>query len=1680
MNAFAERAEDLATLARLDEQILLEQLKFRYDAGDIYTYIGDILVAVNPFRQLGIYEAEWRKKFRNTPKADAPPHVFAVADRCYQDMITGKKSQCCVISGESGAGKTENAKFMMRHLIYLCHSAQADAAGQKIETGILQVNPLLEAFGNAQTIMNDNSSRFGKYTELQFSPKGAVVGCVISEYLLEKSRVVLQSEAEQNFHVFYYLFASPDLNRFHLDAPETYPYLSNIGGVDEDIDTMYAEIVKAMFDVGFTKDEQDTVFAVLASILHFGHVNFTSEHHDDPCQVDPASADAFAHISDLLELDLVQFRNALIEQTNITRGEIIKRKYTAEEATHSRNAVAKALYGRLFGWLVAQINVLLATAPGTDVASSIGILDIFGFENFKHNSFEQFCINLANEQLQAFFNKHIFELELEEYEREGIDAVNISYVDNGPLLELYLNKPLGLFAFLDEESLFPRATDESLWAKFNTNFAEKHRCYQASPVEDNTFTINHYAGDVRYHTHGFLDKNRDNLAPDLVTCLRDAKLKLVSTLFLHEMTSTGRVTHAATTPKKSGAKGGLPGHAAPGISLSRGGFKNTSNKRAPTVGRQFTLSLKQLVDNMLQCRPHFVRCIKPNTGQSPYNYQDDFVMVQLNYTGMLETTRIRREGYAVRPVYEDFIERFRLLAFSASASLRYDWPTCEKILEAGRIEGALMGRTKVFLKYYHVDQLEQQLALYQRMAILFQSLARGYLARARHAKLVKAAARQREEAARFCDRLETLGMRVSTAVTRLRDYDNKMRDDVEMRKEQARRRAEAEKRAAEEAAAAVEQAERERAVQALKDNMAEMEVQQRQMSEKLAEMQKSRDDSEAAHREKEALVIELETSLRKQEADLMAQLSEHTEQVAQLKQELLEKDADLSAHQVEREAIVRDLTTRVEQGDEAKQAVEDMKGLLRAQEGELGEAKTNCTRLEQRLESQVDLLTTTKEAHDTVLKQLNGLLEQKENITSTVRRELEEVKVLRDRSVRQNEVDTERIAALERQLAERDAYVAELETDLKSHGDLLARVSEEAEKDTTVLREKVESHQRAHNEIQATHDELLREFHKTRQEHSRAIDRHAQLLSDKDKEVARHREQAEAEVEAANARAREHRESATATVLSTDAKLADLQLQIQQYEARLRSVEAEKTTLKDEMEALNSKGEAAAAAQLRTAVGEKQVELEAAHAEIAQLNSRLASQQTLLDLNKTEQGSIVGELKRLLASKEEIGRARAEENEKAIKELEAKNRAAAREADERTQEYEAQVAKLKSEVRRGAQDIQLELSAKDRALRDSQNRLNFTEQQLDTERMRAKSVEARLAESQDEATKLNERLEKQFGVLEATKTAHDQLEVRIAALRSDKNAQALTMQGDYDQMERLLKQEVAELRSEIEIEREGREKDKWTAADMEKANLAAVEQKLAAREREVAELQIQKHRAEQRASELDTAVSQMQASMAQLKSAAHKLEQENTELEVQLQTADRAHEELERRTSQVEMAKMEEIRELKDRMAGSVREEDRVSYHKIEEAIKVFGRRRSPALHPVPKSKAVDLTRFLALILGEGMPVPHEIQLGRFTLKGYLNKQGGAHWQKRWFVFDLQKGILSWYQDKRELRIHLKGSLPLADIQRVQQPTNVKTAAEANGFHILSQKRPYELRGFDGDSTQAWIRVLSAVAARKE
>uniref|UniRef100_A0A6J0SQ08 Unconventional myosin-X n=1 Tax=Pogona vitticeps TaxID=103695 RepID=A0A6J0SQ08_9SAUR len=697
-----EGLEDMAALIDLHEGAIMHNLFLRYQQNKIYTYIGSIVASVNPYKTIpGLYDRTTVERYSRHHLGEISPHIFAVANECYRCLWKRHDNQCVLISGESGAGKTESTKLILKflsavsqHSLELSHKEKTSS----VEQAILESSPIMEAFGNAKTVYNNNSSRFGKFIQLNFCQKGNIQGGKIVDYLLEKNRVVRQNPGERNYHIFYALLAGIEEEKkdaFYLSVPENYHYLNQSGCVaDKTINDKesFKEVIMAMEVMQFTTEEVRDVLRLLAGILHLGNIEFITA---GGAQV--SFKTALGRSAELLGLDSTQLTEALTQRSMILRGEEILTPLSVQQAIDSRDSVAMALYSQCFTWIIKKIN---SRIKGKDDFKSIGILDIFGFENFEVNRFEQFNINYANEKLQEYFNKHIFSLEQLEYSREGLLWEDIDWIDNGECLDL-IEKKLGLLALINEESHFPQATDSTLLAKLHIQHAN-NPFYVKPRVAVHNFGVKHYAGEVQYDVRGILEKNRDTFRDDLLNLLRESSLDFIYDLFEHISSRSSQDT-----------------------------LKCGSKHRRPTVSLQFKDSLHSLMATLSTSNPFFVRCIKPNMQKMPDQFDQNVVLNQLRYSGMLETVRIRRAGFPVRRPFQDFHKRYRVLMrnLTLPEDIKGKCSALLQLYDSTNTEWQL-GKSKVFIRESLEQQLEKQREIeVDKAAMIIRAYVLGYMAR---------------------------------------------------------------------------------------------------------------------------------------------------------------------------------------------------------------------------------------------------------------------------------------------------------------------------------------------------------------------------------------------------------------------------------------------------------------------------------------------------------------------------------------------------------------------------------------------------------------------------------------------------------------------------------------------------------------------------------------------------------------------------------------------------------------------------------------------------------------------------------------------------------------------------------------------------------------------------------------
>nr|XP_020473206.1 myosin-10-like isoform X4 [Monopterus albus] len=749
------KVEDMADLTCLNEASVLHNLRERYYSGLIYTYSGLFCVVVNPYKNLPIYTESIVEMYRGKKRHEMPPHIYAISEAAYRSMLQDREDQSILCTGESGAGKTENTKKVIQYLAHVASSHKGgtpgrskEAAQGELEKQLLQANPILEAFGNAKTVKNDNSSRFGKFIRINFDVTGYIVGANIETYLLEKSRATRQAKDERTFHVFYQMLCGASTETradLLLGTADEYRFLSggSIPLPGQSDSENFTQTMDSMAIMGFTPEESTSMLKVISAVLQFGNITFMKENNQDQASMpDDTAAQKLCH---LLGMNVLEFTRAILTPRIKVGREYVQKAQTKEQADFAVAALAKATYERLFRWLVYRINRALDRRQRQG-ASFIGILDIAGFEIFQLNSFEQLCINYTNEKLQQLFNHTMFILEQEEYQREGIEWNFIDFgLDLQPCIDL-IEKPTnppGVLALLDEECWFPRATDRSFVEKLSTEQGSHAKFFKSKqPRGEADFSIIHYAGKVDYKANDWLVKNMDPLNDNVASLLHQSSDHFVSELWKEDIQTLPRVyffdsyatiqTNGADIDRvvrldqvSSGESSGPVTFGAAGLKTKKGMFR--------TVGQLYKESLTKLMATLRNTNPNFLRCIIPNHEKKAGKLTPHLVLDQLRCNGVLEGIRICRQGFPNRIPFQEFRQRYEILTPNAIPRTFMDGKQAsELMIKALELDHNLyrVGQSKIFFRAGVLGHLEEERDLkITDIIIRFQSAARGYLAR---------------------------------------------------------------------------------------------------------------------------------------------------------------------------------------------------------------------------------------------------------------------------------------------------------------------------------------------------------------------------------------------------------------------------------------------------------------------------------------------------------------------------------------------------------------------------------------------------------------------------------------------------------------------------------------------------------------------------------------------------------------------------------------------------------------------------------------------------------------------------------------------------------------------------------------------------------------------------------------
>ncbi|XP_004645235.1 myosin-1 [Octodon degus] len=970
-----DKIEDMAMMTHLHEPAVLYNLKERYAAWMIYTYSGLFCVTVNPYKWLPVYNAEVVTAYRGKKRQEAPPHIFSISDNAYQFMLTDRENQSILITGESGAGKTVNTKRVIQYFATIAVTGEKKKEEQTsgkmqgtLEDQIISANPLLEAFGNAKTVRNDNSSRFGKFIRIHFGTTGKLASADIETYLLEKSRVTFQLKAERSYHIFYQIMSNkkPDLIEMLLITTNPYDYAFvsqgeiTVPSIDDQEELMATD--SAIDILGFTSDERVSIYKLTGAVMHYGNMKFKQKQREEQAEPDGTEvADKAAYLQNLNSADLLKalcYPRVKVGNEYVTKGQTVQQVY------NSVGALAKAVYEKMFLWMVTRINQQLDTKQPRQYF--IGVLDIAGFEIFDFNSLEQLCINFTNEKLQQFFNHHMFVLEQEEYKKEGIEWEFIDFgMDLAACIEL-IEKPMGIFSILEEECMFPKATDTSFKNKLYEQHLGKSNNFQkpkpAKGKAEAHFSLVHYAGTVDYNIVGWLDKNKDPLNETVVGLYQKSSMKTLAYLF-------------------SGA-------AAAAEAESGGGKKGAKKKGSSfqTVSALFRENLNKLMTNLRSTHPHFVRCIIPNETKTPGAMEHELVLHQLRCNGVLEGIRICRKGFPSRILYADFKQRYKVLNASAIPEGQFidSKKASEKLLGSIDIDHTQykFGHTKVFFKAGLLGLLEEMRD--DKLAQLItrtQAMCRGYLARVEYQKMV-----ERRESI-FCIQYNVRAFMNVKHWPWMKLYFKikPLLKSAETEKEMANMKEEFEKTKENLAKAEAKRKELEEKMVALMQEKNDLQLQVQAEADSLADAEERCDQLIKTKIQLEAKIKEVTERAEDEEeinAELTAKKRKLEDECSELKKDI--DDLELTLAKVEKEKHATE--------NKVKNLTEEMAGLdetiakLTKEKKALQEAHQQTLDDLQAEEDKVNTLTKAKTKLEQQVDDLEGSLEQEKKIRMDLER----------------------------------------------------------------------------------------------------------------------------------------------------------------------------------------------------------------------------------------------------------------------------------------------------------------------------------------------------------------------------------------------------------------------------------------------------------------------------------------------------------------------------------------------------------------------------------------------------------------------------------------------------------------------------------------------------------------------
>ncbi|XP_068888741.1 myosin-1B isoform X1 [Aphelocoma coerulescens] len=1070
-----DKIEDMAMMTHLHEPAVLYNLKERYAAWMIYTYSGLFCVTVNPYKWLPVYNPEVVLAYRGKKRQEAPPHIFSISDNAYQFMLTDRENQSILITGESGAGKTVNTKRVIQYFATIAASGDKKKEEQTsgkmqgtLEDQIISANPLLEAFGNAKTVRNDNSSRFGKFIRIHFGATGKLASADIETYLLEKSRVTFQLKAERSYHIFYQIMSNkkPELIEMLLITtnPYDYQYVSQgeitVPSINDQEELMATD--SAIDILGFTPDEKTAIYKLTGAVMHYGNLKFKQKQREEQAEPDGTEvADKAAYLMGLNSADLLKalcYPRVKVGNEYVTKGQTVQQVY------NSVGALAKSVFEKMFLWMVVRINQQLDTKQPRQYF--IGVLDIAGFEIFDFNSLEQLCINFTNEKLQQFFNHHMFVLEQEEYKKEGIEWEFIDFgMDLAACIEL-IEKPMGIFSILEEECMFPKATDTSFKNKlYDQHLGKSNNFQKPKPAKGKAeahFSLVHYAGTVDYNITGWLEKNKDPLNETVVGLYQKSSLKTLALLFA----SAGGAEAGDFFEIKSSGGGGKKGAKKKGSSFQ-------------TVSALFRENLNKLMANLRSTHPHFVRCLIPNETKTPGAMEHELVLHQLRCNGVLEGIRICRKGFPSRILYADFKQRYKVLNASAIPEGQFidSKKASEKLLGSIDVDHTQykFGHTKVFFKAGLLGLLEEMRD--EKLAQLItrtQAMCRGYLMRVEFKKMM-----ERRESI-FCIQYNVRSfMNVKHWPWMKLFFKIKpLLKSAESEKEMANMKQEFEKTKEELAKSEAKRKELEEKMVKLVQEKNDLQLQVQAEADGLADAEERCDQLIKTKIQLEAKIKELTERAEEEEemnAELTAKKRKLEDECSELKKDI--DDLELTLAKVEKEKHATE--NKVKNLTEEMAALDETIAKLTKEKKALQEAHQQTLDDLQAEEDKVNTLTKAKTKLEQQVDDLEGSLEQEKKLRMDLeraKRKLEgDLKLAQD-SIMDLENDKQQ---LEEKLKKKDFEISQIQSkteDEQALGMQLQKKIKELQARIEELEEEIEAERTSRAKAEKHRADLSREL----------------------------------------------------------------------------------------------------------------------------------------------------------------------------------------------------------------------------------------------------------------------------------------------------------------------------------------------------------------------------------------------------------------------------------------------------------------------------------------------------------------------------------------------------------------------------------------------------------------------------